>query len=518
MNAFPDHIAERLRRLGVDPALLEPGKADVDAWRGDPVQVWRVARLGDGTSALVPAGGDAPPRRWCVGRLADGRGVVALSVGEDPRGTDDDTHVAVLPPGGRPAPEDIEAFERLFPGAGPELQRALAALSRMAHARLPEVAATAGARGDLPAGAGHLDLLIDRPMVLMLWGPPRVEGERELVAPEVLRLDLNGGWRYVDVPEGAAWGALFDPAAEPPELIGAFRVTGGTQRIYTVLRLPLPGTRRRLHLEGDGVLRPPSPGEFARITDALRSAGLHWDPDRPYAPPFQLWWGSVGRPEGAAAPSAPSLPPECLPDAAPPEIPEPLRFVYEDVEYGQRGKRPCARFYVPPDRLVDYGREVREFPTLKVVAHAPGAREHPERRNIPAPTRWVIATAPDGSRLIVLALHDPVSDADRVVDLLEVPAGTPYGEWIGAHFERWYPGAGEEIAHALAAAEGRAKWPPELPEVRAAPGVGTIGSPPPALGILERPAPGEVPGPRAPPAPQGQLTLDAWLSGEEVRT
>jgi len=105
---------------------------------------------------------------------------------------------------------------------------------------------------------------------------------------------------------------------------------------------------------------------------------------------------------------------------------------------------------------------------LKVVAHAPGADRHPERLSIPAPTRWVIGTAPDGSRLIVLAVHDPVSDIDRVVDLLELPAGAAYGEWIGVHFERWYPGAGEEIALALAAVEGRAKWPFAPPE--AAPG------------------------------------------------
>jgi len=457
MRTFPDHITECLRRRGVDPALLEPGKVDADVWRGES-------------------------GRWCVARLADGRGVVALSVGPDPKGTDKDTYVTVLPLGGEPTPEDIKTFERLSPGAGRELQYAVADLSRMVPVKLPDIAAApVEAQGDLPAGSGRIDLLTDRPTVLVFWGPPTVggEGERELVAPEVLRLALDRGWRDIDIPNGAAWGALFDPAVpagEPPLIIGAFRVTGGEQRLYTVLRFPLPGTKQRLYLEGVGVMKPLTPAEFARITGTLRAAGLRWDPNLPYAPPFQLWWGHKGRPESTVAPSTPSLPPECLPEVAPPEVPKPLRFVYEDVEYGKRGSRACARFYVPLERLIQYGHEVHEFPTLKVVAHAPGAREHPERLNIPAPTRWVIGTAPDGSRLIVLALHDPISDADRVVDLLELPAGAAYGEWIGVHFERWYPGAGEEIALALAAAERRAEWPFASPE--AAPGAPA----PPAAG------------------------------------
>jgi len=367
---------------------------------------------------------------------------------------------------------------------------------------------------------------------------------------------------------GVAGGALFAPAGEPPLIIGAFRVTGGEQRLYTVLRFPLPGTKQRLYLEGVGVMKPLTPAEFARITSTLRAAGFRWDPNLPYAPPFQLWWGHKGRPESTAAPSTPSLPPECLPEVAQPEVPEPLRFVYEDVEYGKRGSRTCARFYVPLKRLIQYGHEVREFPTLKVVAHAPGAGRHPERLNIPAPTRWVIGTAPDGSRLIVLALHDPVSDLDRVVDLLELPAGTAYGEWIGVHFERWYPGAGEEIKLALAAAEGRAGWPFASPEATTAPSGETPGASetsaifettssdvaPPAPEVQEPRAPDstpgaapensrecsqpepagaeigsapaaapEKPGPRAPPGPaaesgegRGQWTLDRWLSGEGV--
>jgi len=468
MRYFPDHVTEHLRRLGVDPALLEPGKVDVQEWGSrESGRWWRV--IG---GAITPTGDDAPTRRWCVGRLADGRGVIALSVGDDPKGVDKDTYAVVLPPGGRPAPEDIAVFERLSPGAGRELQYAVADLSRMVEVKIPAIAvAPVEARGDLPAGAGRIDLLTDRPTVLVLWGPPTAGEKCELAAPEVLRLALDRGWRDIDIPNGAAWGALFDPAVpagEPPLIIGAFRVTGGEQRLYTVLRFLLPGTKQRLYLEGIGVMKPLTPAEFARITGTLRAAGLRWDPNLPYAPPFQLWWGHKGRPESTVAPSTPSLPPECLPEVAPPEVPKPLRFVYEDIEYGKRGSRACARFYVPLERLVQYGHEVHEFPTLKVVAHAPGADRHPERLSIPAPTRWVIGTAPDGSRLIVLALHDPVSDLDRVVDLLELPAGAAYGEWIGVHFERWYPGAGEEIALALAAAERRAEWPFASPE--AAPG------------------------------------------------
>jgi len=295
MRAFPDHVTERLRRLGVDPALLEPGKVDAQEWGSRESGRWRVIRLKDGRGAMTPSGGDAPTRRWCVGRLADGGGVIALSVGDDPKGADKDTYAVVLPPGGRPAPEDIANFERLLPGAGRELQYAVADLSRMVEVKIPAIAAApAEAQGDLPAGAGRIDLLTDRPTVLVLWGPPTAGEKCELAAPEVLRLALDRGWRDIDIPNGAAWGALFDPAGAPPLPIGVFRVTGGVQRLYTVLWFPDPGTKLRLYLGGVGILEPLSPAKFDRVTNAMRAAGLRWDPGLPYAPPFQLWWAHIG--------------------------------------------------------------------------------------------------------------------------------------------------------------------------------------------------------------------------------
>jgi len=291
MRYFPDHVTEHLRRLGVDPALLEPGKVDAQEWGSwESGRRWRV--IG---GAITPTGGDTPTRRWCVGRLADGRGVIALSVGDDPKGADKDTYAVVLPPGGRPAPEDIAVFERLLPGAGRELQYAVADLSRMVEVKIPAIAAApVEARGDLPAGAGRIDLLTDRYTVLVLWGPPTAGEKCELAAPEVLWRGLNRGWRDIDIPNGAAWGALFDPAGEPPLMIGVFRVTGGVQRLYTVLWFPDPGTKLRLYLGGAGVLEPLSPAKFDRVTNAMRAAGLRWDPGLPYAPPFQLWWAHIG--------------------------------------------------------------------------------------------------------------------------------------------------------------------------------------------------------------------------------
>jgi hypothetical protein len=144
MRAFPDHVTERLRRLGVDPALLEPEKVDVQEWGSRELgRRWRVIRLQDGRGAIIPSGDDTTPRRWCVGRLADGRGVIALSVGADPKGIDDDTYVIVLPPGGRPTPEDTAAFKHLHPDVEKELQYAVADLSRMVQVRIPDIAAAA---------------------------------------------------------------------------------------------------------------------------------------------------------------------------------------------------------------------------------------------------------------------------------------------------------------------------------------------------------------------------------------
>jgi len=96
MSAFPGHATERLRRLGVDPALLERGVSNVFGWPGRA-------------------------RQWWAGNLADGSGVIVLSVGANPKGTDDDTYAVVLQNGAGPAPEDIAAFERLYPGAREEL-------------------------------------------------------------------------------------------------------------------------------------------------------------------------------------------------------------------------------------------------------------------------------------------------------------------------------------------------------------------------------------------------------------
>jgi hypothetical protein len=165
-----------------------------------------------------------------------------------------------------------------------------------------------------------------------------------------------------------------------------------------------------------------------------------------YAPPFALWWAYEAPLVGPAAVKQPGGPPA-------PTLPGALQFVLDDPECGE-GKR----LEFPGRRVVEFaGAEVREFPTGRVVAHAPGARELPERRRIPAFTRWVIATARDGARLIVLALRDPISEADRAVDLMFVEPGEAPTPWNLYRFERWYPDAREEMELALAAAASR-RW------------------------------------------------------------
>ncbi|MFP3209367.1 MAG: hypothetical protein RXR82_06705 [Nitrososphaeria archaeon] len=311
------------------------------------------------------------------------------------------------------------------------------------------------------AASARLVLSLDRSVALALWEPPRAS-RGILVAPLVRRVEVARGRRAAEIPEGAAWGGVFDPEGEPPLLLGAFRVLGGAQE----LRIAVDRWAGAA-LRGDGVLAPLGPNEFERALREIEAAGLRLPEPEPYGPPLPLWWaraGPVPVPPGEAARAAAGA------DERPPEVPEALRFVIDDPVYGAR---------LTPRVLARYPNVI-EVPTERVVAHAPGAKRHPERRNIPAPTRWVIATAPDGSRLVILALRDPISGADRVVHAaVAPPGGVPAGTDAMA-FELYYPGAGEELARVLGGGNNSAV-------------------------ITTAPAGGEE--------GRGQWTLDRWLGG-----
>jgi hypothetical protein len=132
----------------------------------------------------------------------------------------------------------------------------------------------------------------DLATVLALWGAPgagpRSRGNRALSAKELLRRELEPGVHTIEVPEGAAWGGLFDPECKPPLLIGAFRVLDGPQGVRVVRRPAGP------YLEGEGVLELLGPREFDRTLNAIRAAGLRLDADGPFSPPVLLWWARVG--------------------------------------------------------------------------------------------------------------------------------------------------------------------------------------------------------------------------------
>jgi hypothetical protein len=311
----------------------------------------------------------------------------------------------------------------------------------------------------------------------------------------VQRVEVPGGFREVVAPEGAAWGGAFDPEGEPPLLLGAFRVLGGVQELRVLV-----DSRSGALLRGDGVLELAGPNEFDRALREIADAGLKLPNPEPYLPPFPLWWSRVGPipgPPGEKARAAAAA------KAPPPPVPEALRFVLEDIEYNKVRKR------VPPAALARYST-TREVPTERVVAHAPGVREHPERRNVPAPTRWVVAAAPDGSRLVVLALQDPVSGGDRFVHIAAAPPGEVPAETDMIVFERYYPGAREELGRVLSGGNTSAN----------------INTAPETAGTGQEPAGAEpapvIPAQVLPTAPGsggeggeggGQWTLDRWLGG-----
>ena len=311
----------------------------------------------------------------------------------------------------------------------------------------------------IPAGA-HLRLSLDRKVVVALWDPPRASGGI-LVAPLVQRVGVARGRREVGVPEGAVWGGVFDPEGEPPLLLGAFQVLNGVQELRVLV-----DSRSGALLRGDGILELAGPNEFDRALREIADAGLKLPNPEPdsYPPPFPLWWVRVGPipiPPGEEARAAAAGAKD-----QPPTIPEALRFAADDPEYGGR---------LPPDVLARYPA-VREVPTERVVAHAPGADRFPERRSIPAPTRWVIAAAADGSRLVMLALRDPISGADRVVYAAVAPSGeVPSGTDIVV-FERYYPGARDELGRVLSGAPAPPAPPEGGPGARAGPGADTGGN------------------------------------------
>jgi hypothetical protein len=192
MRTFPDHITERLRLRRVDPALLEPG-----------------------TAVALPIPTDRPDAWWWLGRLRDGTGVVALAVGADPKGTDDDTYAVALPAGAEPTPEGVAAFERLLPGAGKELRDVLAQITSSGPAPDPGpgpvVKAPVRAGGKSLASkvtgepvavpglgrlAGDLRVLIPdggQEVVVALYAKdPRTSAETQLVAVPLGRLVEDG--------------------------------------------------------------------------------------------------------------------------------------------------------------------------------------------------------------------------------------------------------------------------------------------------------------------------------------
>jgi len=309
------------------------------------------------------------------------------------------------------------------------------------------------------AAGAHLRLSLDRSVALALWGPPRAS-RGTLVAPLVQRVGVARGRREVGVPEGAAWGGVFDPEGEPPLLLGAFRILGGAQELRVLV-----DNRSGALLRGDGVLELVGPNEFDRALKEIADAGLRLPKPEPdsYTPPFPLWWARMGPipiPPGEEARAAA----DNMKDT-PPIVPEALRFVDDDPEYGGR---------LPPKVLARYP-VVREVPTERVVAHAPGADRFPERRSIPAPTRWVVAAAADGSRLVMLALRDPISGADRVVyAAMAPPGGMPSGTDMVV-FERYYPGARDELGRVLSGAPAPPAPPEGGPGAQAGPGADTGG-------------------------------------------
>jgi len=351
----------------------------------------------------------------------------------------------------------------------------------------------------IPAGA-HLRLSLDRKVVVALWDPPRASGGI-LGARLEQRIEVPRGFREVSAPEGVAWGGAFDPEGEPPLLLGAFRILSGVQELRVLV-----DNRSGALLRGDGVMELLSPSEFDRALKETADAGLKLPNPEPYQPPFLLWWIRAGPVpvlpgEGARAAAAQV-------SAPPPMVPEALRFAADDPEYGGR---------LPPAALARYST-TREIPTERVVAHAPGADRHPERHNIPAPTRWVIATAPDGSRLVILALRDPISGVDRVVHAAMGPPGGMPAETDMMTFEYYYRGAREELGRVLSGAHTSADIntaPPETGGTGQEPARAEPGSSAAVISAQVLPATPNAPGAGGEGGEGGgQWTLDRWLGGD----
>ena len=100
--------------------------------------------------------------------------------------------------------------------------------------------------------------------------------------------------------------------------------------------------------------------------------------------------------------------PRCFPGAASPGRARPVGLT--------TGRRRAAR------RRPRSAGSAASGPSLR---RPPPSSAGPSRRSRRAArcTRWVIAAARDGARLIALALRDPISEADGAVDLMFIEPG-----------------------------------------------------------------------------------------------
>jgi hypothetical protein len=284
MRGFPGFVLTGLLRRRADVPLLELEAASVYS-----VQAGR------------------PGARWWVGRLGDGRVVVALSVGEDPRGTDDDTYATILQPGAGPSPEDIANFERLVPGAGRDLPGVLARLGGPGSAPGPEPApaATAPARAaernlaskatrepvvvpGLGQLAGDLRVLVPdggEDVVVALYAKdPRTSVETRVAAAPLARLLEDGAGLEQFYPR---W------REELPDLLGLARERALSERLVG------PAEQLRGALERLGPrFTPPPPGASLgeRLLWCSQLDLLTWKlAEITGIPEPELWkrWGSI---------------------------------------------------------------------------------------------------------------------------------------------------------------------------------------------------------------------------------
>jgi phage/plasmid-associated DNA primase len=252
---------------------------------------------------------------------------------------------------------------------------------------------------------------------------------------------LEPGVHAVEVPEGAAWGGLFDPECEPPLLIGAFRVLDGPQEIRVVRRPAGP------YLEGEGVLELLGPREFDRALKEIAAAGLSLPEPEQYQPPFPLWWarvdpvpvppeedrgGAMEEDEGeyvSAVMERPLPEPPAgmaqIPGSGPAPDPEPVPVVKAPIRAS--GKSLVSKVTGEPVAVPGLGRLAGDLRVL----------------------------IPNGGQEVAVALYakDPRTSAET--QLVAVPLGRLVED--GAALEQFYPKWREELPDLLELAAERAE-------------------------------------------------------------